>query len=117
MMDDYETHLRHGHNFMLRNLEVIAPKGHATDLFSDWACDYLVERAKTPEPFLLYLAYNAPHDPIQPPREWLEKVRLREPGLSEKRAKLVALIEHLDSGIGKELCAILHRLQTPHQGA
>lgn len=103
MMDDYETHLRHGHNFMRRNLEVITPQGHATDLFSDWACDYLAERARAPEPFLLYLAYNAPHDPIQPPREWLEKVQQREPGLSEKRAKLVALIEHLDSGIGKVL--------------
>ena len=33
MMDDYETHLRHGHNYMRRNLEVIDPKGHATDLF------------------------------------------------------------------------------------
>ena len=103
MMDDYETHLRHGHNFMRRNSEVIHPKGHATELFSDWACDYLEERNKQPEPFLLYLAYNAPHDPIQPPREWLEKVRQREPTLSEKRSRLVALIEHLDSGIGRVL--------------
>lgn len=103
MMDDYETHRRHGHNFMRQDLEVIDPKGHATDLFSDWACDYLVDRAKTSEPFLLYLAYNAPHDPIQPPMAWLQKVQQREPGLSEKRAKLVALIEHLDSGIGKVL--------------
>jgi arylsulfatase A-like enzyme len=30
-------------------------------------------------------------------------VKQREPGISEKRAKLVALIEHLDSGIGKVL--------------
>jgi arylsulfatase A-like enzyme len=30
-------------------------------------------------------------------------VRQREPGISRKRAKLVALIEHLDSGIGKVL--------------
>ena len=41
MMDDYWTHLRHGHNFMRRNLEVIAPQGHATDVFTGWACDYL----------------------------------------------------------------------------
>lgn len=103
MMDDYWTHRRHGYNFMRRNLEVVDPQGHATDIFTDWACDYLAERAKAGGPFLLYLAYNAPHDPIQPPPEWLAKVKQREPGLSEKRARLVALIEHLDSGIGKVL--------------
>jgi arylsulfatase A-like enzyme len=103
MMDNYWTHLRHGHNFMRHNLEVIAPQGHATDVFTGWACDYLAERAKVGGPFFLYLAYNAPHDPIQPPPEWLEKVRQREPGMTEKRAKLVALIEHLDAGIGKVL--------------
>ena len=35
MMDSYTTHLRHGNNYMRRNAEVIEPKGHATDLFSD----------------------------------------------------------------------------------
>ena len=103
MMDDYWTHRRHGHNFMRRNLEVVDPQGHATDVFTDWACDYLTERAKAGGPFFLYLAYNAPHDPIQPPPEWLAKVKQREPGISEKRARLVALIEHLDDGIGKVL--------------
>jgi arylsulfatase A-like enzyme len=108
MMDDYWTHRRHGHNFMRRNLEVVDPPGHATDVFTGWACDYLTERAKAGGPFFLYLAYNAPHDPIQPPPEWLQKVKRREPGISEKRAKLVALIEHLDDGIGKVLDT-LHR--------
>jgi arylsulfatase A-like enzyme len=105
MMDDYYTHLRHGHNFMRRDTETIAPEGHATDLFSQWACDYLDRRAKVPSggPFFLYLAYNAPHDPIQPPDEWLAAVKRRNPTVSEKRAKLVALIEHLDSGVGKVL--------------
>ena len=103
MMDDYWTHLRHGQNFLRLNDEVIDPQGHATDIFTEWACDYLKERSKGPEPFFLYLAYNAPHGPIQPKPDWLDKVRQREPGISEKRAKLVALIEHLDSGIGRVL--------------
>lgn len=105
MMDDYHTHLRHGHNFMRRNSETISPEGHATDIFTDWACQYLDERAKTDgkRPFFLYLAYNAPHGPIQPPDEWLEKVRRREPGMPAKRAALVALIEHLNDGIGRVL--------------
>ena len=87
MMDDYWTHRRHGHNFMRRNREVIDPQGHATDMFTGWACEYLAERAKAGGPFFLYLAYNAPHDPIQPPPEWLAKVKQREPGMTEKRAE------------------------------
>jgi arylsulfatase A-like enzyme len=101
MMDDYWTHLRHGQNFMRRNAEQITPEGHATDLFTEWACEYVKERSSRSEPFFLYLAYNAPHGPVQPPQEWLEKVKTRQPGINETRAKLVALIEHMDSGIGR----------------
>ena len=110
MMDDYYSHLRGGQNFMRRNQEVINPEGHATDLFTEWACNYIEERAKAGGPFFLYLAYNAPHNPIQPPSEWLARVRQREPALDEKRAKLVALIEHMDSGLGRVL-ETLDRLQ------
>ncbi len=103
MMDDYWTHRRHGHNFMRRNLTEIDPSGHATDLFTSWACEYLTERAQAGGNFFLYLAYNAPHDPIQPPPEWLDKVKRREPGASAKRVQLVALLEHLDAGLGRVL--------------
>jgi len=41
--------------------------------------------------------------PIQPPPEWLAKVKQREPGLSATRARYVALVEHLDDGIGRVL--------------
>ncbi|MCP5556179.1 MAG: sulfatase-like hydrolase/transferase [Verrucomicrobiaceae bacterium] len=103
MMDDYWTHLRNGHNFMRKDREVINPEGHATDIFTQWAQDYITERATATQPFFLYLAYNAPHDPVQPPPDWLEKVKKREPQLDEKRTKLVAFIEHLDDGIGRVL--------------
>lgn len=106
MMDDYWTHLRHGQNFMRDGLNEVKPEGHATDVFTAWACDYLTERAAAKSPFFLYLAYNAPHDPVQPPSEWLAKVKQREPGLNEKRAKLVALIEHMDDGIGRVLARL-----------
>lgn len=103
MMDDYRTHLRGGRNFMRLDAETITPEGHATDLFTDWACAWVTQQAKAGGPFFLYLAYNAPHDPIQPPAEWLRKVQQREPGLDPKRAALVALIEHMDAGIGRVL--------------
>jgi arylsulfatase A-like enzyme len=103
MMDDYYTHRRHGFNYLRLDRKEIDPEGHATDLFTQWAVDYLHERADTKQPFFLYLAYNAPHAPIQPPAEWLERVKQREKGISDRRAGLVALIEHLDAGIGKVL--------------
>ncbi|PHS05522.1 MAG: N-acetylgalactosamine 6-sulfate sulfatase, partial [Blastopirellula sp.] len=100
MMDDYYKHRRHGINYMRLNREEIDPKGHATDLFTQWACEYLETRKDAEQPFFMYLAYNAPHTPIQPPQDWLEKVKQREPGITELRAKLVALVEHMDQGIG-----------------
>jgi arylsulfatase A-like enzyme len=103
MMDDYWTHLRHGVNFMRHNREVVAPEGHATDIFTEWACAYLEERGRAGQPFFLYLAYNAPHSPIQPPPDWLERVAKREPAMDPKRQKLVALIEHMDAGVGRVL--------------
>jgi len=102
MMDDYYTHRRHGINYMRDGTKEIDPAGHATDLFTRWACEYLRNR-RGDRPFFLYLAYNAPHTPIQPPAEWVAKVKKRQPGIDEKRAKLVALIEHMDAGIGQVL--------------
>lgn len=103
MMDDYYTHLRAGVNWMRENKKEIHPKGHATDIFTKWTTEYLKERKKEKQPFFLFLTYNAPHDPVQPPKEWLDKVKEREPNATSKRQKLIALIEHLDNGVGKVL--------------
>jgi arylsulfatase A-like enzyme len=106
MMDDYYTHLRYGVNWMRLDRDEVDPVGHATDVFTEWAIEYLAERKDHPEPFFLYLAYNAPHVPIQPPPDWLQRVLDGEPGISMQRAAVVALIEHLDDGIGKVLQAL-----------
>lgn len=107
MMDSYTTHLRHDQNYMRLNKEVIEPEGHATDLFTDWACAYLKgERRPKGQPFFLYLAYNAPHFPIEPPAEWLDKVKARAPDMDPKRAANVAFVEHLDANIGRVLACL-----------
>lgn len=109
MMDDYFHHRRAGRNYMRHDREIVDPKGHATDVFTDWAVDYLRARGRDGaerRPFFLYLAYNAPHTPIQPPTDWLAKVRARAPRMSLQRARLVALIEHLDAGVGRVVDAL-----------
>jgi arylsulfatase A-like enzyme len=134
MMDDYYKHRRHGINYMRDDRTEIDPKGHATDLFTQWAVEYINGHAKEAvaeadvtkdasstsfatepgieqKPWFLYLAYNAPHTPIQPPEDWYKKVKVREQAnrdtaISDKRAKIVALIEHMDAGIGEVLNAL-----------
>jgi len=108
MMDDYYNHLRHGINYMREGREEIEPTGHATDLFSEWAVKYVNSkgRRRISRPWFLYLAYNAPHTPIQPPGEWFNKVKDRQRGIDRKRAALVALIEHMDAGIGDVMEAL-----------
>lgn len=105
MMDSYTDHKRHGVNYLRRNLDPIEPNGHATDLFTEWACDYVRSRVgSASSPFFLYLAYNAPHFPIEPPQEWKDRVRDR--GLSPLRQNNLAFVEHLDAGIGKVLAVL-----------
>ena len=107
MMDDYWTHLRGGVNWMRLNKKEVKAKGHATEVFTRWAIDYVKKQsADEKKPFFLYLAYNAPHFPIQPPKDWLEKVQKREPQLSKKRATNVAFVEHMDHEIGKFMDAL-----------
>lgn len=105
MMDDYFHHRRHDVNYMRHNETEIDPEGHATDLFSAWARDFL-QTASDKQPFFLYLAYNAPHTPIQPPEDYLEAYQDRHPEVSARRAKLAAFIEHLDAGVGRVLAAL-----------
>tara|TARA_B100001142_G_scaffold63128_1_gene62378 strand:+ start:6747 stop:8051 length:1305 start_codon:yes stop_codon:yes gene_type:complete len=101
MMDDYNNHLRGGVNWMRENLLEISPKGHATDLFTQWSIDYIEKNKSSKNPFFLFLNYNAPHSPIQPPEKWLSSVIKRERNSSEGRQKLIAFIEHLDDSVDK----------------
>ena len=46
---------------------------HSCELYADSAVSLLGELAKQPDnPFFLYLAWNAPHDPRQAPKEFLD---------------------------------------------
>jgi arylsulfatase A-like enzyme len=106
MMDDYTNKTRFGKNYMRLNKDSVDPAGHATDIFTTWSMDYIRERSKQKNPFFLFLSYNAPHFPVQPPEAYIERVKKREPGISETRAKLVAFIEQTDDAIGKVISAL-----------
>jgi arylsulfatase A len=83
--------------WMVRGNERRDEPGYMTDLFTREAESFIGRHAKGESPFFLYLAYNAPHDPIEPP-----------PGCDKKeRAEVYrAMVEYLDGSVGKVLSAV-----------
>ena len=73
-------------------------KGYMTTRFTEEAVDF-IDREKA-DPFFLYLAYNAVHAPAQAPKEDIERYQKKFPQISEKRATLMAMLYHLDLGVG-----------------
>ncbi len=53
------------------------PDYYTTDAFTDYAIDFIREAKETDNdrPFFLYLAYNAPHWPLQAPQEVVDKYK------------------------------------------
>ena len=83
---------------ILRNEEIVpgTEKRYLTDVFSDEAVSY-VERHQA-DPFFLYLAYNAPHNPVQASPEYLARVSDK---LTGKRKTYAAMLLALDDGVGR----------------
>ncbi|MEM9161061.1 MAG: sulfatase-like hydrolase/transferase, partial [Verrucomicrobiota bacterium] len=73
-------------------------EGYLTTRFSQEAVDF-IDRQKD-APFFLYLAYNAVHTPAQAPQEDIDYFKTKHPHLSDRRATLLAMLRHLDDGIG-----------------
>ncbi len=62
---DYFTHKREGELDWHNDWETSFDKGYSTDLISDEAVKCITNYSKSSKPFLLYVAYNAPHGPLQ----------------------------------------------------
>lgn len=83
---------------MYRGKQRIDDQGYLTTRLSEEAVAF-IGRNKA-KPFFVYLAYNAVHAPAQAPKEDIERVRREHPGLSETRTILMAMLRHLDLGVG-----------------
>ncbi|MFT4204224.1 MAG: arylsulfatase [Chitinophagaceae bacterium] len=61
---------------LLPNDTSILPKNwYTTDLWADYGLKFVDEAKNADKPFLLYLAYNAPHFPLQAPLDEIERFR------------------------------------------
>ena len=47
-------------------------KKHTSELFADNAIEFLGKAKNTGKPFFMYVAFNAPHDPRQAPKEFVD---------------------------------------------
>ncbi len=47
-------------------------KKHTSELFADKAIEFLGKAKKTDKPFFMYVAFNAPHDPRQAPKKFVD---------------------------------------------
>lgn len=66
------------------------------DACSSVACSF-IERFKD-KPFFFYLAYRAPHVPLDPPKKYLN----RFPGkMAERRRRALAMLSAVDDGVGR----------------
>ena len=89
--DGYRTKL-------LRNHERVEEKEYLTDALSREAVNYITKFQDSP--FFLYLAYNAPHTPLQATEKYLDRFKHIE---NKKRRTYAAMVSAVDDGIGRIL--------------
>jgi len=86
----------------------IEVSGYFTDQITDHAIDFVERNAE--QPFFLYLAYNAPHYPLEAPFELVKKYRKTDRFYDDGLfAIYAAMVEQMDTGIGRVM-ATLDRL-------
>lgn len=83
---------------LLLNNEPVEETDYLTDALSREAVKFI--DANRDHPFFLYLAYNAPHGPLQATAEYLSRFSHIE---NEKRRTYAAMVSAMDDGIGKVL--------------
>ena len=76
-------------------------EGYLTDQLTGAALDFI--RRNAANPLFLYLAYNAPHAPLQAPPETLARV---DSIPDERRRTYAAMVTALDDGVGEVLSLV-----------
>ncbi len=85
-----------------RDEESSYDEGYATDLIGREAVRF-IEASETGQPFLLYVAFNAPHDPMQAKEADLAKYA----GVQERKRRIYcAMVDSMDQAIGRVLGAL-----------
>ena len=97
-IDQYTHKYKNGDESWYRNGEFIVEKGHATDLITQEAIQWISEKRDAKKNFFLQVAYSAPHFPLQEEQKW------KDPYMhsikNSSRRDFAAAMSHLDNSIG-----------------
>ena len=96
---DYWTHGRGEQKDWARDGKTVFESGYMTDLFGNEISRLIRERDPA-KPFFSYVAFTAPHNPLQAPQEYVDKYAHIE---DENRRIYCAMVEVLDVAIGNIL--------------
>jgi arylsulfatase A-like enzyme len=83
----------------------LSGRQHFTDMITDKAVEYLRRDARADRPLFLYLAYNAPHYPMEAPAELVNKYLRIFPDRG-MFAVYAAMVDQLDQSVGRVLAAL-----------
>ncbi len=88
---------------IIENRNTVDTQGYLTDELSDAAVRFIEKQTEADQHFMLYLAYNAPHTPLQATEKYLS----RFPDIKdEKRKTYAAMVSAVDDGVGRVLQAV-----------
>ena len=94
---DLNVRLQEGyHESLERNGQPEGLEGYLTTALTDAAVEFIQKNRD--EPFFLYLAYNAPHGPLQAPKSYED--RYADIG-DDKRRTYAAMVHSMDDEIGR----------------
>ncbi len=80
-----------------RNGEPEGLQTYLTTALTDSAIDF-IDRSRPQQPFFLFVSYNAPHTPMQAPKERLERFSSIT---DQKRRTYAAMVSVMDDGVGR----------------
>lgn len=92
----------HKHSRWMDGTEVKEQKGYTTHIITDRSVDF-IKRNKD-NPFFLYVAHAAVHNPYQTPADTPEtRDNTKKPPREENRRRYAVMLEELDKGVGQIL--------------
>ena len=93
----------HHNNRGLLNGDAYATEGWTTDVITEMALNFMEKNRE--QPFFAFISHLAPHAPLKARPDIVEKYR--EKGLGETMATVFAMVEMIDTSVGR----ILNRLE------
>lgn len=103
----FEHYDRIGQPDLYLDTKPVKMEGYSTDLITQFALKFMA--ANRNRPFFLYVPYNAPHFPFQGPDDANRVVTPKKGWQTGTRRKYGAMVESLDTNVGRILRALDQR--------